>query len=402
MLAKYWNKPEWLTFAKLRGSYAEVGNDMDPYQLYNVYTMGTDNFGNPIVNSQGTLYNDDVKNELIKSWEAGLDLRFLDGRIGVDVSWYKTNATNQLINLPIAAIGYSSKKVNAGNIQNSGWEVVLNAEPVRNTNFLWRSTLNFSTNKNKILDLADGVEEYSLGGYDNLRIIAKVGGEYGDIYGTKYARVEDETSPHYGKLILNGDGLPTAASGSHYLGNQNPVANLGWINSFTWKDLTIGFQIDARIGGKMFSGTLGTMENAGTAVWTLDGRDKMVVEGVQKDGDNYVVNTTETTAEKYWQQISGRAGGNLGITEENLYDATNVRLRNISIAYNLPKSLLRKQNVFQSIKVGFSCTNVLMFYSKMRGLDPESIYATSTNAIGFEYGAAPTSRAYVFNVSFGF
>ena len=402
MLAKYWNKPEWLTFAKLRGSYAEVGNDMDPYQLYNVYTMGTDNFGNPIVNSQGTLYNDDVKNELIKSWEAGLDLRFLDGRIGVDVSWYKTNATNQLINLPIAAIGYSSKKVNAGNIQNSGWEVVLNAEPVRNTNFLWRSTLNFSTNKNKILDLADGVEEYSLGGYDNLRIIAKVGGEYGDIYGTKYARVEDETSPHYGKLILNGDGLPTAASGSHYLGNQNPVANLGWINSFTWKDLTIGFQIDARIGGKMFSGTLGTMENAGTAVWTLDGRDKMVVEGVQKDGDNYVVNTTETTAEKYWQQISGRAGGNLGITEENLYDATNVRLRNISIAYNLPKSLLRKQNIFQSIKVGFSCTNVLMFYSKMRGLDPESIYATSTNAIGFEYGAAPTSRAYVFNVSFGF
>lgn len=85
----------------------------------------------------------------------------------------------------------------------------------------------------------------------------------------------------------------------------------------------------------------GTMENAGTAAWTLDGRDKMVVEGVQKDGDNYVVNTTETTAEKYWQQISGRAGGNLGITEENLYDATNVRLRNISIAYNLPKSRRR-------------------------------------------------------------
>ena len=402
MLAKYWDKPEWLTFAKLRGSYAEVGNDMDPYQLYNVYTMGTDNFGNPIVNSQGTLYNDDVKNELIKSWEAGLDLRFLDGRIGVDVSWYKTNATNQLINLPIAAIGYSSKKVNAGNIQNSGWEVVLNAEPIRNNNFLWRSTLNFSTNKNKIIDLADGVEEYSLGGYDNLRIIAKVGGEYGDIYGTKYARVEDETSPHFGKLILNGDGLPTAASGSHYLGNQNPVANLGWINNFTWKDLTIGFQIDARIGGKMFSGTLGTMENAGTAAWTLEGREKMIVDGVQKDGDNYKVNTTETTGEKYWQQISGRAGGNLGISEENLYDATNVRLRNISIAYNLPKSILRGQNIFQSVKVGFSCTNVLMIYSKMRGLDPESIFATSTNAIGFEYGAAPTSRAYVFNVSFGF
>ena len=402
MIGKYSSLPGWLSFAKARVSYAEVGNDMGPYQLYNVYTMGTDNFGNPIVNSQGTLYNDDVKNELIKSWEAGLDLRFFDSRVGLDLSWYKTNATNQLINLPIAAIAYSSKKVNAGDIQNSGWEAVLNVEPVRTRDFLWRSTVNFSANKNKIIDLADGVEEYSLGGYDNLRIVAKVGGDYGDIYGTKYARVEDENSPHYGKLILNGDGLPTAASGSHYLGNQNPVAQLGWINSFTWKDLTASFQVDARIGGKMFSGTLGTMENAGTAAWTVDGREKMVVDGVVKDGDNYVVNTKETTAEKYWQQISGRAGGNLGISEENLYDATNVRLRNISLAYSLPKRVLARQNIFQSVKVGFSCTNVLMLYSKMRGLDPESIFATSTNAIGFEYGAAPTSRAYVFNVSFGF
>ena len=402
MINKYSSVPGWLTFAKARVSYAEVGNDMGPYQLYNVYTMGTDNFGNPIVNSQGTLYNDDVKNELIKSWEAGLDMRFFDSRVGLDISWYKTNATNQLINLPIAAIAYSSKKVNAGNIQNSGWEAVLNVEPIRSRDFLWRSTLNFSANKNKIIDLADGVEEYSLGGYDNLRIVAKVGGDYGDIYGSKYARVEDENSPHYGKLILNGDGLPTAASGSHYLGNQNPVAQLGWLNSFTWKDLTASFQVDARIGGKMFSGTLGTMENAGTAAWTVDNREKMVVDGVVKDGDNYVVNTKETTGEKYWQTISGRAGGNLGISEENLYDATNVRLRNVSIAYSLPKRLLAGQDIFQSIKLGFSCTNVFMIYSKMRGLDPESIFATSTNAIGFEYGAAPTSRAYVFNVSFGF
>ena len=404
MIGKYSSLPGWLSFAKARVSYAEVGNDMGPYQLYNVYTMGTDARADakPVINSQGTLYNADVKNELIKSWEAGLDLRFFDSRVGLDLSWYKTNATNQLINLPIAAIAYSSKKVNAGNIQNSGWEAVLNVEPIRTRDFLWRSTVNFSANKNKILELADGVEEYSLGGYDNLRIVAKVGGDYGDIYGIKYARVEDENSEHYGKLILNGDGLPTAASGSHYLGNQNPVAQLGWINSFTWKDLTASFQVDARIGGKMFSGTLGTMENAGTAAWTVDNREKMVVDGVVKDGDNYVVNTKETTGEKYWQTISGRAGGNLGISEENLYDATNVRLRNISIAYSLPKRLLSGQNIFQSVKVGFSCTNVFMIYSKMRGLDPESIFATSTNAIGFEYGAAPTSRAYVFNVSFGF
>ena len=404
MLNKVASTPEWLSFAKVRASYAEVGNDMDPYQLYNVYTMGTDPNGKAIVNTQDVLYNADVKNELIKSWEAGLDLRFFDSRLGLDVSWYKTNAVNQLINLPIAAVGYKYKKINAGNIQNSGWEVVLNAEPVRTRDFLWRSTLNFATNKNLILDLADGVEEYNLGSYDKMKIVAHVGGEYGDIYGTKYARVEDENSEHYGKLILNGDGLPTSDGTSKYLGNQNPVANLGWINTFNWKDLSVSFQIDARLGGKMFSGTLMAMEYAGTAAWTVDkrGDGEMLVEGVQKDGDNYVVNTTTTTAEKYWKQISGAAGSNLGITEENLYDATNVRLRNISVSYNLPRKLLAKQNVFQSIKVGVSCTNVLMLYSKMHGLDPESIYATSTNAIGFEYGAAPTSRAFVFNVSFGF
>ncbi len=394
--------PDALSFFKVRASYATVGNDMSPYQLYNIYKMGSDPRGYPTIGpGSSTLYDENVKNELIKSWEAGLDIRFFDNRLGLDVSWYRSDATNQLINLPISSVAYSSKKINAGDIRNQGWEIVLNTEPVRTPDFLWRSTINFSTNKNLIIDLAEGVSEYNLGGYDNISIVAKVDGEYGDIYGTKYARVEDENSPHYGKLILNSDGLPTSA-GKDYLGNQNPVANVGWINTFNYKNLSFGFQIDGRIGGKMFSGTLGTMENAGTAAWTLDGRDKMLVEGVQKDGDNYVVNTTETTAQKYWQQISGRAGGNLGITEENLYDATNFRLRNVNLAYSLPKRLLSRSNVFQSVKFGVSCTNVLMLYSKMRGLDPESIYNTNTNATGFEYGAAPTCRAYVFNVSFGF
>ena len=121
-----------------------------------------------------------------------------------------------------------------------------------------------------------------------------------------------------------------------------------------------------------------------------------------KDGDTYKPNTTPTTAQKYWRQVSGEAGSNLGITEENLYNATNFRLRNVSLSYGLPKRLLSKGNVFQSVRFGVSCTNVAMIYSEMRGLDPESIFATSTNAYGFEYGAAPTSRCYVFNISLGF
>ena len=402
MVEKYGSMPSWFSYAKVRASYAEVGNDMDPYQLYNVYTMGTDPTGKPTLNSGSVLFNEDVKNELIRNYEVGADIRFFDNRLGLDFAWYKMNATNQLINLPISSVAYSSKKINAGNIQNQGFEVVLNAVPVKQTNFQWNTNLNFSTNTNKILALADGVSEYSLGGYDKLKIVAKVGGEYGDIYGTKYTRVEDESSPYYGKLVLNGDGLPTSDGQSKYLGNQNAKCMLGWNNNFSYKNFSAGFQIDARIGGKMFSGTLMAMEAAGTGAWTVEGRDKMVVDGVQKDGDSYKVNTTETTAQKYWRQVSGEAGSNLGICEENLYDATNVRLRNISISYSIPKKYLAQSNILQSVKFGFSCTNVFMIYSAMRGLDPESIFATSTNATGFEYGAAPTSRCYVFNISLGF
>lgn len=402
MVEKYGSMPAWFSYAKLRASYAEVGNDMDPYQLYNVYTMGTDPTGKPTLNSGSTLFDENVKNELIRNYEVGADIRFFDNRLGLDFAWYKMNATNQLINLPISSVAYSNKKINAGNIQNEGFELVLNAVPVKQTNFQWNTNFNFSTNTNKILALADGVSEYSLGGYDKLKIVAKVGGEYGDIYGTKYSRVEDENSPYYGKLILNGDGLPTSDGASKYLGNQNAKCMLGWNNNFSYKNFSAGFQIDARIGGKMFSGTLMSMEAAGTGAWTVEGRDKMIVDGVQKDGDSYKVNTTETTAQKYWRQVSGEAGSNLGICEENLYDATNVRLRNISISYSIPKKYLAQTNILQSVKFGLSCTNVFMIYSAMRGLDPESIFATSTNATGFEYGAAPTSRCYVFNISLGF
>ena len=402
MVNKYGNMPEWFSFAKVRASFAEVGNDMDPYQLYNVYTMGTDPRSKPTLSSNSTLYNDDVKNELKKDIEVGADIRFFDNRLGLDVTWYKTNTTNQLIDLDISSIQYSKRIINAGDVQNKGFEAVINAVPVKTPSFQWNTNFNFSTNENSIIALADGVSQRSIKSYDKIDILAKVGGGYGDIYGTKYTRVEDETSPYYGKLVLNNDGLPTSDGNKYYLGNQNAKCNLGWNNSFSWKELTLSFQIDARIGGKMFSGTLGAMENVGTAAWTVEGRDKMLVDGVVKDGDSYKVNTTETTAQKYWQQIAGRAGSNLGITEENLYDATNVRLRNISISYGIPKKVLQRGNVFQSVRFGFSCTNVAMIYSAMRGLDPESVFATTTNATGFEYGAAPTSRCYVFNVSLGF
>ena len=404
MINKYGNMPRWISYAKVRASYAQVGNDMDPYQLYNTYSVGQDYFERPTASESGKVkFDANVRNELIKSWEAGFEIKFFDNRLGIDFAYYKSNATNQLINLPLNQLsGYDSKKVNAGNIQNEGVEIMLNATPVRSENFTWRSNFNVAHNENRILELADGVERYSLGGFDNLAVYAMVGGDYGEIYGTKFARVDDPASPYYGQLVLNSSGLPTA-TGQEYLGTQQASANLGWTNEFQWKNLSFAFQVDARIGGKIFSGTQQMMQSAGTAACTVvDGRrEEFVVPGVYKDGaGNYVVNDNKVTPQQYWSAVSGT--GNLGIGEANLYDATNVRLRNISLSYSLPKRLLARTRVFQSVKVGFSMTNVCMIYSAMRGLDPESVYATSTNATGFEYGSIPTSRSYVFNISLGF
>lgn len=404
MINKYGNMPRWFSYAKVRASYAQVGNDMDPYQLYNTYNLSTDPFGNTTAASGSTLFNADVKNELIKSWEAGFEVRFFDNRLGLDVAYYKSNATNQLINLPLNNLsGYGSKKINAGDIQNEGIEVMLNATPVRSENFTWNTNFNIAHNSNKIIKLADGVEKYSLGGYDNVQIYAEVGGNYGEIYGTKFLRVDDEKSPYYGQLLLDASGLPQG-TGSMKLGTQQADVNLGWTNNFQWKNLSFSFQIDARIGGKFFSGTQLNMQSAGTAAATVkDGkREDFILPGAVTGADGTLsANTNKISMQDYWSAVTGRSG-NLGITEANLYNATNIRLRNISLNYSLPKHLLARTRVFQSIKLGFSVTNVCMIKSYANGVDPESVYATSTNATGFEYGSAPTSRCYVFNISLGF
>ena len=409
MVNKYNSMPVWLSYAKFRASLAQVGNDMDPYQIYNTYSTGTapDAAGNtPTITSGSTLYSADVKNELITSLETGMELRFLNDRIGLDVAWYKTNATNQLIDLPMNALsGYSYKKVNAGNIQNTGVEIMLNATAVMRRNFSWDTMFNFSHNENTILELADGVERYTLGGYENLYIYAQVGGAYGEIWGTRFLRVEDESSPYYGQLILDSDGLPQGTTSSEKIGSQEAKANIGWTNTFNWKGLSLSFQFDARIGGQIFSATQQEMQAYGTALVTVGSnglRDNFVVEGVvlQSDG-TYALNTTAVSYQDYWQAVATRSG-NLGIGEANLYDATNVRLRNVALSYSLPQRLLEKSKVLQSVKVGMSVTNVVMLYSAMRGIDPESVYATSTNATGFEYASTPTSRCVVFNLSFGF
>lgn len=400
--------PSWITFGKLRASYAAAGNDLDPYELYNTFTIGKDPNGNTTAGRNNTLYNADVKSELIRSYEAGLEMRFFDSRLGFDFAVYKSNATNQLINLPMDPLsGYNAMKINAGNIQNKGIELTVDANVLTSPNaFNWSITGNFSTNNNTIRELYGDVTKYGLGGFDNISVLAEVGRKYGEIYGSKFNRVTDDKSPYYGQLILSGDnadGLPQVAGGPTVdLGNQQATALLGLTNSFSYKNFGFSVLVDARFGGKIFSGTLDAMQKVGTAAVTVanGSRDSFVVKGVLSDGSGgYRPNDVKVSAQKYWTAVS--ATGNLGITEANLYDASNVRVRNIQLSYALPEKLLSR-TPFQKAMVSLSCNNVWLISSHMHGMDPESVYATGTNATGFENASAPTTRTFYVNINLGF
>ena len=406
------NAPSWLSFAKVRASAAQVGNDLEPYQLYSAYRIEKDPLGGTMANIDNVLYNDKVRSELIKSYELGLEMRFFDSRFGVDFAWYRTNATNQLIRLGMdPASGYDAKMINAGNIQNEGIEFMVTADIIRSEGLKWNAQLNLSHNENRIIKLYDGggiespVTEYNLGTYDNLKILAREGGKYGEIWGSSYKRVEDKTSDLYGKIITDENGLPIAGD-EKKLGDQQPDLLAGLTNSFSFAGFDLSFLIDARFGGKMFSGTNHALQAGGAAAVTVvnGARDKFVVDGAIESevaGKTvYKKNTVEVTPQDYWGAIVGRSG-NLGINEANIYDATSVRLRNIALSYTLPKSLLKNTPITKA-KLGISCNNVWMIKSYMNGIDPESVFATGSNATGYEFASSPTTRSFLFNITLGF
>ena len=406
------NAPSWLSFAKVRASAAQVGNDLEPYQLYSAYRIEKDPLGGTMANIDNVLYNDKVRSELIKSYELGLEMRFFDSRFGVDFAWYRTNATNQLIRLGMdPASGYDAKMINAGNIQNEGIEFMVTADIIRSEGLKWNAQLNLSHNENRIIKLYDGggiespVTEYNLGTYDNLKILAREGGKYGEIWGSSYKRVEDKTSDLYGKIITDENGLPIAGD-EKKLGDQQPDLLAGLTNSFSFAGFDLSFLIDARFGGKMFSGTNHALQAGGAAAVTVvnGARDKFVVDGAVESevaGKTvYTKNTVEVTPQDYWGAIVGRSG-NLGINEANIYDATSVRLRNIALSYTLPKSLLKNTPITKA-KLGISCNNVWMIKSYMNGIDPESVFATGSNATGYEFASSPTTRSFLFNITLGF
>ena len=286
-----------------------------------------------------------------------------------------------------SSTGFSYKYVNAGNVRNRGIEILLTGTPVQSKDLTWDVSLNFSKNSNKIVELAEGITQQVLSdpSYNGLlKIVAEEGGSYGDFYGKGYMRHEN------GQILIGADGLPIIDSDEKKLGNGNPKWMAGITNSLRYRDFDFSFQIDMRYGGNVYMGSMRSGAAAGTLKMTEAGRESMTVPGVLADG---TPNNITTTAEKYYGVLSG-------ISEAWIYDATNVRLRELSVGYKLPRKLLSKTFI-QSAKISFVGRNLWMIYSKTDGFDPEAGFSTG-NAQGFEYGAMPTMRSLGFNINVTF
>lgn len=387
------NVPEWLSLAKLRASYAEVGNDTDPYRLlttYGIYTVIDDIKG---ASTASTIPLADLKPELIKSTEAGFDIRFFNNRLGLDLTWYKKNATNQILALPISSTtGKSSRMINAGNIQNTGIEIVLNGTPVRTKDFEWNVSVNYSKNTNKIKELHPDSRRFILASTDFVNIVATEGSTYGDLYGRAYQRDEQ------GRKIIDENGLPLLESDMNtQIGNYMPKWTGSMINSFTYKNLSFSFMLDMRYGGDIFVNSLARGSQYGTTELSLQGRDEwyagtggIVVDGVTADGKQ---NTVAANPQAYWDRVS-RAG------EEFVYDGTNLRLRELTVGYMFPNKILAK-TPFTNLKLSFVGRNLWLIKNNILGYDPESSYSTG-NGQGIEYASLPSMRSFGFNLNVSF
>lgn len=380
-----------INYGKIRLSWAQVGNDTSPYRLYNYRNIQVAEDGTLLGNKDQVEAFYNLKNETVNSWEVGLEMRAFDNRLGLDFAFYNKETKDQILrmNTPPEIAGYSYKFVNAGNVRNRGVEVLLTGTPVATKDFTWDVALNWSKNSNKILELGEGITTQILSDASyqgQIIVVAEEGGSFGDMKGRKYMRDDN------GNLILDEDGLPTFNSNFEKVGNYNPDWMGGLTNTLRYKDFTLSFQIDMRYGGDVYMGSYRSGASAGTLDFTEANRadGSLEVHGVNQDGNAVV---EKTNAQRYWGRL---ATG----TEPWIYDATNIRLRELSIGYSIPRKVLAKTPI-KGAKISFVGRNLWMIYSKTDGFDPEAGFSTG-NAQGIETGSMPTLRSLGFNVNLTF
>ncbi|KAF0131282.1 MAG: tonb-dependent receptor plug [Bacteroidetes bacterium] len=393
---------DWLQLGKLRLGYAQVGNDAPWGSIRDTYTQNTTFGGTALFSLPSTKNNSYLKPEKTSSLEAGIELITLNKRLGLDLSFYKNNTTNQIMPVTVStATGYTSTFVNAGEIQNQGVEIMLNGAPVVNKDFRWDITLNWAKNVNEVVSLADGIENLQIAALQGgVTINARKGEPYGTIQGTDYVYTNGEKT-----VGSNGYYLRSSTS-DKILGNINPDWNAGMNNKFTYKNWAASFLIDWQQGGSVFSLDLyyglatGLYEETvftndlGNPVRNLieDGGG-LILEGVFEDG------TTNT------KRVEGADYRVFGYSRNPnaafVYDASYLKLREVVLSYSLPSSVISKVNWIHGATFSVVGSNLWILSKKLPHADPEASQS-SGNVQGWQSGVMPSTRNVGFSINLQF
>ena len=392
LLSDMFRLPRDISFAKVRLSWAQVGNDTRPYQTTKYYDVI---YSNSFTNSS-TLFNPNLKPEIISSYEAGLDLRLFKSRLSMDIAVYQNNSRNQIIAIPLdPTSGYANALINAGLIESKGVEIQLKGAPIVSRKFKWSSTLNWSTNRSYVKELANGVNSQIIYSHDgNVTIEARVGGRMGDLYGRGFLR-----SPE-GKIIYNSTGLPTTLDvNTKVWGNAFADWKAGLNNEFSFNNFRVSILFDYQQGGSMFSQTNHKAATLGKLTKTLPGRDNGIVgDGVVLDATTgkYVPNTVNVSASSYYENIYA-----INNAELNVFDATYLKLREARVEFTLPQKLLSKIGIKQTSVAVYG--RDLFNITKFPGFDPEGGNLNSgTLTPGVELMQFPSTRNMGLNLTFKF
>ncbi|WP_047246838.1 SusC/RagA family TonB-linked outer membrane protein [Maribacter thermophilus] len=394
--------PNYISFLKLRGSWAQVGNDTDPYQTTGAFVAQTPYNGQPTFSNQNTIANPNLRPEQTSSFEVGADIRLFSDRLSFDISYYNSLTKDQIISLPIGiSSGYTQQVVNAGSVRSKGVEIILGISPIVTENLIWNSTFNFSTNKAIVEDLPQNDGRLTLAYsriYDsqNQTVYLQVeeGGRIGDLYGTGYLKNEN------GDFVLTDQGNYIPDNTLQKLGNYNPDFVLGFSNRFNYKKWNLGFLFDWRQGGIIVSRTraLGNVggQLAETAYRPENG---IVADGVVNTGSTenpiYTQNTVAISAESYYRQFYDR-----NHEENNVYDASFLKLRQFSIGYTFDKLSFFNQET--SLNLSLIGKN-LFAITENPHFDPEQLAVQGQSLIsGVEDMSYATTRSYGLKASFNF
>lgn len=374
---------------KFRGSYSIVGNDVPVYKTNPRYTYGDQGAINP---PESVPFRT-LKPEKTHSFEVGFDGEFFQHRLHVNATYYKTNTKNQYfeVTLPWES-GYKSQFVNAGNVQNQGFELTAGWFQDFGNEFTWSTDLNLSYNDNKIIELFDGIQDgVTVSNLGGAKVILYEGGQYGDLYVRTLKRDES------GKLVTEtpeGADYQIPVNGSEqnsdlkYMGNMNSKWNMGWNNTFRYKDLTLSMLIDFRIGGKVVSMTEATLDGYGVSERTGRARDRGYV---MREGIKF------SNVKAYYDVVGATSFNSVYNVEDYVYDATNVRMREISLGYTFRNLFGQSKN----LTLAFIARNLFFFY-KDAPMDPDVSMGTGNGLQGFDVFNLPTTRSFGLNVKLNF